>query len=210
MHSYNLNQLFSGLPLDVQKIFPGAPPQFKELFPETPPQLDTIVTGAGTFMLFYGIYSIGSILVTGAVNAGLGSIKGFVISTTSDDSASPKTPIDSCFDAIEHTGVFIVRKSMAVLREGFKGAWSGIAHESKAVIWPWCNFYKSFMPRHDSLVQQEENRPSELIIENTGALATDSRATSTESLDKTDSDGLGLEEVYDRLRNSPSLRPPAF
>jgi hypothetical protein len=193
---------------------------FEKLFPEAPRQLDTIVTGASTVMLVYGLYNIGNILIAGAVNTGLGAIKGLVIVTPSCDSASPKTSIDSCFDAIENTGIFIVRRSMAVLREGFKGAVSGIAHESKAVIWPWYNFYKSFTPRHDALEQVtdsgsnviEAQTSTELLknIDKQNGLALErpystETVTSIESSNKDESDELGFDEVYDRLRNTPTI-----
>jgi len=220
---HNIKELLPEVPLQLNTIVTEAGKAIsacKELLPETPGQLNPIVQGAGAVTFVYGVYSIGKILIAGALATGLGSIQGLMIVTPSRDSASPKNSIDSCFNAIENTGIFIVRRSMAVLREGFKGAVSGIAHESKAVMWPWYSFYKSCTPRHDSLAQVTDSRAALIEAQTSPELlenmdeqngfalqrpdSTDT-VTSIESLNKDESDELGFDEVYDRLRKTPSI-----
>ena len=108
-------------------------------------------------MLGAGVYIFGRFFVTGILGSGVGAVKGLFITAGPNEPDKPKPIIDVCFDGIEETGVFLLRKSVAMMREGFKGGLSGILHEGKAVMWPLFHIYASITEIYDNIALNKDN-----------------------------------------------------
>lgn len=101
-------------------------------------KLNKIAETAKPIIIFYGAWSFGRIFLFGILGASKGAVTGLFIAPESE-----KNILDTCFDGIEETGVFIWRKSIALIREGLKGAISEIACESVRALPKWCQLYKA-------------------------------------------------------------------
>lgn len=116
-------------------------------------------------MLGAGVYAFGRFFVTGILGSGVGAVKGLFITAGPNESDKPKSIIDICFDGIEETSVFLLRKSMAMMREGFKGGLSGIIHEGKAVMWPLFHIYASITEVYaNKALNKEKNTDAETVF----------------------------------------------
>ena len=163
-------------------------PCFDKLLKDGSSTLNSAATLAGKFMMFYGVYSLGRLFIASVVHAGLGATQGLFIAAPPLDETVSKTMTDVCFDYVEETSVFLLRRSVASLREGVKGAFSGMSHESKAIVWPWCQFYKSATHRHETHAPQTTSALAAIASEENTIHAPDTaKCAQQNSADATDS-----------------------
>lgn len=163
-------------------------------------QLSTIAAGTGVIILAYGYYSFGRILIAGIIYGGLGAVKGLVVSAPLDAHENPEKTIDDCFDCIddcfdciEHTSIFLIRKTVSMLREGFKNALTGMAEESASITRPWCRFYQSLTLSPKALVTQLNPVPPEQLTMQTETFPSDEDGTHSSESTETEIDPEAVE-----------------